>query len=72
MSSTPTSAATRVSPCSAAADSIHIVLAYDPRRFVSTLTAIAEGAIDGLDGVGHASTSLSRPDRDAKRGGRRR
>ena len=29
---------------------------------MSTLTAIADGAIDGLDGVGHASTSLSRPD----------
>jgi threonine dehydrogenase-like Zn-dependent dehydrogenase len=54
---------------------IQFVFAYDPVEFAETLRAIAEGAIDvaplitgevGLDGVGDAFDSLSRPDEQCK------
>jgi threonine dehydrogenase-like Zn-dependent dehydrogenase len=54
---------------------IQFVFAYDAGEFAETLRAIAEGAIDvaplitgevGLDGVGDAFASLSRPDEQCK------
>lgn len=55
--------------------SIQFVFAYDVGEFAETLRAIAEGAIDvaplitgevGLDGVGDAFATLSRPDEQCK------